>query len=174
MTKLRLLPLWWSALGVALLLQHADDAHAQTISMAIGGGSGLERGVGHGASTGKTSPIFLDAAVRLINNEEPRVTLGGSLRMEVERNGGVALVPRAELRHLLPALEIRPGIGFPIFVTPETMLGPEVSCTFRKHFDNGFGGFLTIAIDAFIGGSDLPAETSVLMFNAYLGGDLEL
>jgi hypothetical protein len=149
-------------------------AQTQTMNVALGVGSGFERGAGYALLEGRRSPVFVEAAVRTYNDEEPVLLLGGSLRFELERSIGLAVVPRAELRYPGSFLELRPGIGVPLFVSPKIMLGPEVSLTARKGGRRGMGFFLMGTLAAFIVGSDVPDDSTVVMLNVQLGVDIQL
>ncbi len=125
-------------------------------------------------ATGHMTPIFVDASVRTYLDEEPSILFGGSLRFEVEKNAGVALVPRVELRQKLRSIELRPGVALPVFFTPRTMLGPEVSVAIRYKLGPQLGLLGMGTVSAFFFGNDVPEGTTVLMFNLIFGVNMEL
>jgi hypothetical protein len=156
------------------LLASSASAQSQIMNLALGVGSGYERGAGYSLLEGRRSPVFVEAALRTYNDEDPVLVLGGSLRFELEQTLGLALVPRAELRYPGSFLELRPGIAVPVFVTPELMLGPEVSLMARMGGRRGLGFFLMGSLAAFIVGGDVPDDSTVMMLNLQLGIDLQL
>jgi hypothetical protein len=159
---------------LGLLLAARAEAQTQTMNLAVGLGGGFERGAGYGLLDGRRSPVFIEAAVRTFPDEEPVLALGGSLRFELEQAIGLALIPRAELRYPGSFLELRPGIGVPIFVSPKMMLGPEVSLAARMGGRRGIGFFVMGTLAAFIVGSDVPDDSTVVMLNLQIGADLQL
>lgn len=165
-------------LGVLVLLWLACTdravAQTQTMNLAMGLGGGFERGAGYGLLEGRRSPIFLEGAVRTYLDEEPTLVLGGSLRFELERGIGLAVVPRAEIRSPGDFLELRPGVGVPIFVSPRFMVGPEVALSARIGGRRGLGYFAMGSIAAFFLGSDVPDDSTVVMMNLQLGIDLQI
>lgn len=161
-------------LGGSAGLASSASAQTQTMNLALGVGGGYERGAGYALLEGRRSPVFVEAAVRTYNDEEPVLLLGGSLRFEMEQAIGLAVIPRAELRYPGSFLELRPGIGIPLFVSPKIMLGPEVSLTARTGGRRGLGLFLMGTLAAFIFGSDVPDDSTVVMLNVQLGVDLQL
>ena len=96
------------------------------------------------------------------------------MRFELEQAIGLAVVPRAELRHQGDFLELRPGIGLPVFISPKFMLGPEVSVSARLGSRRGLGGFAMASIAGFFVGADVPKGSTVVMMNVQLGVDLQL
>jgi hypothetical protein len=146
----------------------------RTINLALGLGSGYERGAGYSLLDGRRSPVFVEAAIRTYDEEDPVLVLGGSLRFELEQSMGLAFVPRAELRYPGSFLELRPGIAVPVFVSPELMLGPEISLTARMGGRRGMGFFVMGSLAAFIVGGDVPEDSTVMMLNLQLGIDLQL
>ena len=150
------------------------SAQTQTANLAMGLGGGFARGAGYGLLEGKRSPIFMEAAVRTYLDEEPAVVVGGALRFELEQAIGLAIVPRAELRRQGSVLELRPGIGVPIFVSPKIMIGPEVSLSARMGPRRGVGVFGMASLAGFFLGGDVPHGSTVMMMNLQLGVDFQL
>jgi hypothetical protein len=149
-------------------------AQTQTMNLSLGLGSGYERGAGYSLLDGRRSPVFVEAALRTYNDEEPVLVLGGSLRFELEQAIGLAVVPRAELRYPGSFMELRPGIAIPLFISPEIMVGPEVSLMGRMGGQRGLGFFVMGTLAAFVVGSDVPDDSTVVMLNVQLGVDLQL
>lgn len=167
----------WAALVIACaasLWSGRAAAQTQTMNLAMGLGGGFERGAGYGLLEGRRSPIFMEAALRTYLDEEPAFVMGGSLRFELEQAIGLAVVPRAELRRQGDFLELRPGIGLPIFISPSFMLGPEVSLSARMGPRRGLGAFAMASIAGFFVGADVPKRSTVVMMNVQLGVDLQL
>jgi len=169
-----LAPGWVVAALLLCGLPSSASAQAQTLNLALGVGSGYERGTGYSLLEGRRSPVFVEAALRTYNEEDPVLVLGGSLRFELEQSIGLAMVPRAELRYPGSFLELRPGIAVPIFVSPALMLGPEISLAARMGGRRGLGFFMMGTLAAFIVGGDVPDDSTVMMFNLQLGIDLQL
>jgi hypothetical protein len=156
------------------LCAHPTHAQSVTTNIGFGAGSGITRGgSGHNSSTERT-PLFIDASVRRYTDEEAIMAIGGSLRIELERNSGVAIAPRFELRHQIGKLELRPGVAIPFFFAPRTMLGPEVSITARYLLMPRIGVVGMLMADAFVAGNDVPHGTTVTMLNILFGVDMEL
>jgi hypothetical protein len=164
----------WLALTGAWLCAQRACAQTQTAEVGAGLGSGIMRGSRGGLAAARASPIFLEASSRFFVDEERAVMFGGSIRMELEHSAGLAVVPRVELRHRWSKLELRPGLAIPIFLAPQTMVGPEVSVAARYDlFDRlGLLGMLSSAV--FIEGTDVPDNSTLLMFNLLLGVELEI
>jgi hypothetical protein len=160
--------------GVGLVCPRAVCAQTQTMNLAAGLGGGFERGTGYGLLEGRRSPIFVEAAVRTYLDEEPAFVMGGSLRFELERAIGLAIVPRAELRSPGSFVELRPGIGLPIFVSPRIMIGPEISMSARLGPRRGIGVFMMGTLAGFFVGGDVPDDSTVVMMNVQIGMDLQL
>ena len=137
-------------------------------------GAGVERGATQNESAVVRSPVFADINVRAFTDEDDRVAFGGSARIEMTGLGGLALVPRAELRHKLGTVELRPGIAFPIFIMPKTLLGPEASCAFRIPLSRGLGLQTMVFVTAYLAGANLPANASLIQFGGALGLSLYL
>jgi hypothetical protein len=160
--------------ALALMSVRSASAQTQTMNLAMGLGGGFERGAGYGLLEGRRSPFFLEAAVRTYLDEEPAFVVGGALRFELEQAIGLAIVPRAELRSLGSFLELRPGIGVPIFISPKIMIGPEVSMSARMGPKRGLGFFAMGTIAGFFVGGDVPKGSTVVMMNLQFGVDLQL
>lgn len=163
-----------AVLASALLLGSSlapADALAQGYRVAIDatGGSGLSVGGGNGAASVQRSPMFVDVAVRTWEEEDPTLTYGASVRLEVEDRASAAIVPRVELTHSLGAIVIRPGVGIPVFFAPFTMAGLELSLDLGIPLGERVRVSGAIFVDAFVFGSDVPEGSAVLMFNGVLG-----
>lgn len=163
--------------AAATCLALRSPCHAQSLpetdSVAAFFGTGLQRGGPTGHSVVRPAPIFVDASVRHLAGEDSNLLLGGSLRIEIEGAGEVGIVPRAELRAPLGAWDLRPGVGLVFYVSPHTLIGPELSLGLRRALSRRFGFFGMLEIAAFIGGDDVPDDASVLVGTLGVGVDLE-
>jgi hypothetical protein len=137
-------------------------------------GTGLEVGGSGGGTVAARSPLFLDVGARTWTDEQPEVSWGGSLRVEVEGRASAAVVPFAEVQRPLGPLLLRPGVGVPFFFAPFTMLGLEGVLTARLGLGAGLALLAAVRVDAFFLGSDVPADSAVLMFNGACGVELAI
>lgn len=106
-------------------------------------------------------------------DEQPDVAIGGSLRLEVEDRASAAIVPRAEYVKRFGPVVVRPGVALPFFFAPFTMIGVEASVVTRLDLAGGFGLYMMLMGDAYFAGSDVPRNSTIVMFNGLLGVDLE-
>jgi hypothetical protein len=160
-----------------LLLQPMAAAHAQgmepspkTLSLSANMGAGFMRGGHGGLMSGQRAPIALD--VEALTVREPHWLVGGALRMELEDAMAVAAIPRAVLRHPFGPLELRPGVGLPIYFAPRTMIGPEVRLGLKLAIGSELGLLVNFSAAAFMIGNDVPHGSTVLMFHLFLGLEL--
>jgi hypothetical protein len=119
------------------------------------------------------SPVFLETAVRHWTDEQPGVLWGGALRAELLGQVSAGGVARVELRKPLGSLELRPGVGLPFVLVPESMFGIETSAVLRIPLGD-FGLTVTLLVDLFLFGTDVPADSAVVMLNGLVGVDFEL
>ncbi|MFT5354614.1 MAG: hypothetical protein ACI9KE_001821 [Polyangiales bacterium] len=168
------------ALGFVLglgLLCASSSAEAQTrnISVSLLAGSGVSFGTGSGQSILRHSPTHLDLAFRTWVSEGKHLRnpiVGAALRIEVEGRASVGIVPRAELMQTLGSVQIRPFVGVPFFFAPFSLLGAEVGAalTFQLHGQTNV--LVTVVVDAYFWGSDLPDGQAIVSLNVGIGFEL--
>jgi hypothetical protein len=166
-----------AAAWLFMLWQPSAAAHAQgmepspkTLSLSANIGAGFMRGGHGGLMTGQRAPIALD--VEALKVRDPHWLLGGALRMELEDAMSVAAIPRAVLRHPFGPLELRPGVGLPIYFAPRTMIGPEVRLGAKLAIGSELGLIVNASAAAFMIGNDVPHGATVIMFHLFLGLEL--
>ena len=165
-------PTWWAAIVLAVaVLGLGVEAEAQTRhhSASIAAGSGVTLGTSQSGTAITHSPLFLDIAYRTWSSEEPWLVVGASGRVEVDGRTSVGVVPRVELSYDAGPMLLRPGLGAPLFIAPFTMFGVEGSLTGQLTITESVAALATIAVDAFLFGSDVPSDSVVLMFNGAVG-----
>ena len=159
-------------LGV-LLAPASAQAQTRLYQLGLAASSGLQMGPGADESVAaQRNPLMLDASVRTWTDERPELLWGGSLRTELEGDVGVAVAPRLELRQPLGGFEVRPGLALPVFFAPFTMFGIETSLIGRTQGAGDVGLLAFLSLAAFVAGSDLPEDGTVLMLRAGIGIDL--
>jgi hypothetical protein len=138
-------------------------------------GSGLSVGTGADAAVVRRTPLFVDAGAITWSSEEALVRAGGTVRVEVDGRVGVGVVPRIELgKRLGGPLSLRVGVAAPLFLAPYTMFGVEGVAGAVVHLGATLGISLTLFVDAFFLGDDLPQRSAVFMVNGALGVELYL
>lgn len=65
------------------------DAQTRSYAASLTGGSGLSVGNGPQTAVLAHTPVFLDASLRTMRSDEPALTYGGSLRVEVDGRVGI-------------------------------------------------------------------------------------
>lgn len=165
------------ALGFAFLLWQPSAAHAQgmepspkTLSMSANIGLGFMRGGHGGLMSGQQAPMALD--IEALKVRDPNWLIGGALRMELTDAMSVAVIPRAVLRHPFGPLELRPGVGLPIYFAPRTMIGPEARLGAKLAIGTDLGLIVNLSAAAFMIGNDVPHGSTVLMFHLFVGLEL--
>ncbi|MEO0325564.1 MAG: hypothetical protein AAF447_21585 [Myxococcota bacterium] len=164
------------SLTTLALLALAGEAHAQDrifrAGLQVGGGVSFGQG-GNADLVVRPTPTFLDVEVRTWSSEEPTLSLGGVLRLEVGQGRvGGAMVPRASYRRLIGTREVRVFAGLPYFFAPYTMLGAELGAGGRIDLGPGFGLVFNVMSSLFFVGSDVPDGGAIVMVNATVGIEL--
>jgi len=151
------------------------SAHAQEARWAAGlaAGSGLSLGGSQGGAVMGMSPVFLEASIRHWTDEQSAVIYGGGLRAELLGQVSGGGVVRVELRKDLGALELLPGVGAPFVLVPESMFGVEASLLGRIPLGD-VGICVMLLVDIYLFGTDVPADSAVVMLNGTLGVDFSL
>jgi len=137
-------------------------------------GSGLLVGGGPGGSQTLRAPFFIDTSLRTWSDEQADMLLGGSLRLELENGSSAAIVPRAELRHRMGPLELRPGVALPLYFVPFSLFGVETGISLRGPTRSRFGLLAMLGLGVFFLGSDLPDDSAVVFFHGGLGVELQI
>lgn len=162
MALLLLLPL--------LGFSRSASAQRREFAVSLSAGSGLTLGTGGGQGVVvERTPIFLDAAVRAWTDEAPNPVIGGALRFEVDGRASLGIVPRIEWAQRLGALELRPFAGVPFFFAPFSLLGVEAGLGVRMRLGDSLGLVANFLVDAYVWGSDLPADSALVMLNGTVG-----
>jgi len=162
-------------LGCALLLvvlgvSPRVEAQRRAFAVSLSGGSGLTFGTGGSQDVVmQRTPIFLDAAVRAWTDEAPNPVIGGALRVEVDGRASVGIVPRVEWDQRLGSLELRPFAGVPFFFAPFSLLGIELGVGAAFPLGDSLRLVANFMVDAYVWGSDLPADSAVIMLNGTIG-----
>ncbi|MCG8553708.1 MAG: hypothetical protein MJD61_00245 [Proteobacteria bacterium] len=140
----------------------------------LGVGSGLSWGNADGnATVTKRTPLFLEMGVRLVNDEKPKLVWSGALRAEIAGRTSVAVVPRVELMRPAGSLVLHASAGTPVFLAPFTLVGAETALAGSMDF-GGASVYATLMLDAFVFGTDLPHNSSLIMLNLMLGAFVDL
>lgn len=166
-----------SALWTLLSLAAPARTSAQTpfMSTQLAFGSGITWGNGPADQTvSRRSPMFVDAAMRTWSSEEPSLMLGGSLRMEIEGRTSIGVVPRVEILKKLGSITLLPGAGIPLFFSPFSMIGVEVSTAMLMPLSDAFSLSAAATFDGYFFGSDVPDKSAVIMFNLMIGASLAI
>lgn len=161
--------------GLALFCASPAEAQTRNISVSLLAGSGLSFGTGSGQSVLRHSPTHLDLAFRTWVSEGKHLRnpiVGAALRIEVQGRASVGIVPRAELLQSLGSVEIRPFIGVPFFFAPFSLLGAEVGAALAFQLHGQTNVLLTVVVDAYFWGSDLPDGQAIVSLNAGIGFEL--
>lgn len=174
-----MLPRWrclqvaWVCCGL-LTLPNLTAAQVQFVAPEVTARAGLERlGTQDGSALAMT-PLMLEAAVRFWTDEQASFLWGGGLRADLGGAGSVGIVPRVELRHPFGGLELRPGIALPVYLAPLTMFGPELSGGVRYPLTDRIGLTGYLCLSAFIFGSDVPRDSTIIQLTGAFGVDLVL
>lgn len=162
---------------LALTMLNPGRASAQTpyISGQLALGSGITWGNGPADSTvSRRSPMLVDLSARTWSDEVQNIIWGGSVRLEIEGRTSIAIVPRVEMSKKLGSLSVLPGVGVPLFFSPFSMLGIELSTCVLMPLSDVFSLSGTAMFDGFFFGSDVPNDSAVIMFNLMLGATIAL
>ena len=159
-------------LGCAAILA-PDDARAQRLDIVIDGaiGSGVLLGAGDdGTAVGRT-PIYLELEAGFIFDRDTSVEYTLGAVAQLEDTPGIGFTPQVKLLRPFGQITGFVSAGVPVFVFPFTRFGLEAGGgAFYPIIENRFAVEAQLQVDAFFGGSDLPADSTVLMFNLGLGG----
>jgi hypothetical protein len=157
-----------------LLMSSAVFAQESIGQFGVRVGSGLELGTGsHSSTVMRHTPVFIDLDIRTWTDPEGDFIFGGSLRTEVDGRASIGAVPRVEIRQRIRDIELRPGIGVPLFLAPFLMFGVEMGLNGRMDIGSGFGLVGAVTVGGFFLGNDVPKHSAVVMINGSIGIDIE-
>ncbi len=156
---------------VAILAPSA--AEAQSLDVVVDGalGSGVLLGAGDdGTAVGRT-PTYLELEAGFIFDRDTSIEYTLGAVAQLEDTPGIGFTPQIKLLRPFGQITGFVSAGVPVFVFPFTRFGLEAGGgAFYPVIEDRFAVEAQLQIDAFFGGSDLPADTTVLMFNLGLGG----
>lgn len=160
-----------AAITTAILAPTA--ARAQSLDVVLDGalGSGVLLGAGDDGTAVGHTPVYLELEAGFIFDGDRSIEYTLGAVAQLEDTPAVGFTP--QIRLLRPFGEITgfASAGVPVFLFPFTRFGLEVGGgALYPIVPERFAIEAQLQIDAFFGGSDLPADTTVLMFNLGLGG----
>lgn len=149
------------------------EAAAQTLDVVVDGtvASGVALGQGDdGTAVGRT-PLLVELEAGFIFDGDRSVEWVLGSIIQLEDTPGVGLVPQVRLLAPFGVVDGFVSAGVPAYLFPFTRFGLEIGggALFPVVPDR-FALVGQLAFDVFFGGSDVPADTTVLMFNLGLGG----
>ncbi|MCA9542020.1 MAG: hypothetical protein KC620_24150 [Myxococcales bacterium] len=147
-------------------------AAAQSLDVVLDAstGSGVLLGSGDGETEVGRTPWFLqlDAGFIFDGDTEIEWVLGSTLQLE--DRPALGFTPGIRLLRPAGPVEFFGEAGVPVFVVPFTRLGLELAGGALYRLFDRVALIGQLAIDVFFAGSDIPADTAVIMFNLGLGG----
>lgn len=148
-------------------------AGAQTLDVVVDAtvGSGVLLGAGDDGAAVKRTPVYLELEAGFVFDRDATVEYVLGAVAQLEDTPALGFTPQVRL--LRPYGQITGFIsaGVPVFVFPFTRFGLEAGGgAFYPVIPERFAVEAQLQIDAFFGGSDLPSDTTVLMFNLGVGG----
>lgn len=159
------------ALLAAILAPETAGAQSLDVVFDAAIGSGLLLGTGDdGAAAGRT-PLYLEVEAGFIFDRDVSIEYTLGVMAQLEDTPGVGITPQVKLLRDFGPLIGFASAGVPAFLFPFTRFGVEVgSGLLWPLVPKRFAVEAQLQFDAFFGGSDLPADSTVLMFNFGLGG----
>lgn len=158
---------------LAAPLARLGAAHAQTLDVVVDAavGSGLLLGRGDDGTAAGHTPVFAELEAGFIFDRDRSVEWVLGTILQLEDTPGVGLVPQVRLLRSFGLVEGFVSAGVPVFVFPFTRFGAEVGGGLLYPIVPArFALAAQLAIDVYFAGSDLPEDTTVIMFNLGLGG----
>jgi len=161
-----------AVLGLTAILAPGFVA-AQSLDVVVDAalGSGLLLGSGDdGTATGRT-PLYLELEAGFIFDRDTSIEYVLGAVAQLEDRPGIGFTPQVRLLQPFGPITGFVSAGVPVFVFPFTRFGLEAGGgALYPVVEDRFAVEAQLQIDAFFGGSDLPADSTVLMFNLGIGG----
>jgi len=153
-------------------------ASADQIDLAVGAGfgSGLSLGTGEKEAVIHRTPLFVEADVSGWLDIYPGWECTVAVVLPIEDAPALGLTPR--LVRVIRRWQVHGylALGVPLYLTPYTLFGAEVAVGARHPtftlLDPELTDvevFATVSADAFLAGSDLPLDGTLVMFNLVAG-----
>lgn len=115
------------------------------------------------------APLLLDFDVSFNFDRDPNLEwVVGSL-VQLENLPAFALNPQVRLKRQKGPFEGFAGLGVPIFVTPYTRVGTELSLGFSFPARSSLSFLANINARTYLWGSDLPEESPVITLTGAVG-----
>lgn len=167
------LPAILASAALALAILAPGTAGAQSLDVVVDGaiGSGLLLGAGDDGTAVGHTPLYLELELGFIFDRDTAIEYVLGAVAQLEDTPGIGFTPQVRLMRPFGQITGFFSAGVPVFVFPFTRFGLEAGGgAFYPVVEDRFAVEAQLQIDAFFGGSDLPADTTVLMFNLGLGG----
>lgn len=158
---------------LAPIIAAAGAAHAQSLDVHLdaGVGSGLLLGAGDDGTAAGHTPLYMEVEAGFVFDEDHSIeyVLGGVVQLE--DTPALGFTPQVRLVREFGRLTGFVSAGVPVFVAPFTRFGLEAGGgALYPIIEDRFALGAQVQLDVFFAGSDLPADSTVLMFNLGLGG----
>jgi hypothetical protein len=147
-------------------------AHAQSLDVLIDSslGSGVTAGTGDGETSTRRTPMFLEVEVGFVIDRDFEIEWGLGTLVQLENQPALALRPQLRLVRPLGWFSFFADVGLPVYTTPFTRYGGEVGAGLLYKVHERFSAVGSTHVAVFFAGSDLPEDSTVVMFNVGLGG----
>lgn len=148
-------------------------AGAQSLDVVLDGavGSGVLLGAGDDGTAVGHTPVYLEVEAGFIFDRDVSIEYVLGATLQLEDTPGVGFTPQVRLLRPFGLITGYISAGVPVYVFPFTRFGFEVGGgALFPIVPERFAVGAQLQIDTFFGGSDLPPDTTVLMFNLGLGG----
>lgn len=146
---------------------------AQTLDVVVDGalGSGLLLGAGEDGTEAAHTPLYLELEAGFIFDGDTSLEYVIGSTLQLEDRPAVGFTPQIRLVQPFGIMTGYIAAGLPVYVFPFTRYGFEMTGgALYPIVKNRFAVGGQLQIDVFFSGSDLPENTTVLMFNLGLGG----
>jgi len=146
------------------------------LAVGVGVGSGQSLGSGEQEAVVHRTPTFIEADVAAWLDIYPGWECLVGVVLPLEDTPAFGVTPR--LVRVISRWQVQGylSVGVPVFIAPYTLYGAEVAIGARHPTFTLLDPeltelevFATLAADAFFGGSDLPVDGALVMFNLALG-----
>jgi len=134
-------------------------------------GSGLLLGASDDGTAAGHTPLYMEVEAGFIFDGDTSIEYVLGAVLQLEDRPAVGFTPQIRLVRQFGLITGFGSAGVPFFMYPFTRFGLEVGAgALYPIVENLFAIGAQFQVDVFFGGSDLPADSTVLMFNLGLGG----